>query len=79
MPKRPNEEKIKLQKAMASVIKAAGYDAISKDVRKGKNVEGSVKYFLNMYKRTNYGKFYKIKDDGSIDRAGKIDPERRAH
>lgn len=79
MPKQLNEAKIELQRAMAMVINSAGYKAMAKDVRHGKNVEENVKHFLKLYKRLNYGfQWYDTKTDGSR-RVGKISPEHRAH
>jgi len=43
-------QKVKLQRAMAEVIDSAGYNAIARQVRKGKQVEKNVRLFLRMDK-----------------------------
>ena len=70
-------EKKKILNAMAKNIDSAGYETIAKEVRAGRNVRKQVTYFLRLYKKTQYGKFYQIKPDGTIDRGGKIKPESR--
>lgn len=62
--------------AMGKCIRAAGYNAIARQVREGKRVRANVFYFLKLYKKTAYGKFHSIKK-GKVDRIGKINPEYR--
>ena len=70
-------EKKKLLDVMAKNIAAAGYSTIAKQVRGGTQVRKNVTRFLELYKKTQYGKVYAIKADGTIDGAGKISLESR--
>lgn len=75
MKKQLNNEKINLQRAMATVIKAAGYNLIAKEVRQGKNIKENVLFFLRQYKRSMYGLRYIIAPNGT--RVGRINQEKR--
>jgi hypothetical protein len=69
-------DKQKLLSAMAQPISAAGYKAIASEVRHGKRVEANVNYFLKLYKKRMYGKFYEVRADGSVSK-GKVNPDAR--
>lgn len=76
---KPGTEKVRLQRAMAEAVGAAGYTSMAREIRNGNNVEGNVNYFLRLYKKKCYGKFHAIRADGSVDKIGKIDSNQRAH
>lgn len=69
--------KEKIQSAIATVIKNAGYERIANDVKEGYDVERNVKYFLSMFKMQSYRKLYDVKDGMVVRKSGKIQPRQR--